>query len=357
MMLLCPTRLPAARVLVAALAIAALAATLAHAGAREEAFLARLAAHVRQLEGVDPQARQIVDEALADTADDVDAESLRIEVLTLLSEPFREAMDAYDGDDYAAAIEALAPLENDADPFLRAAARAYTARSLVQLARLVEAEARITTMLDEGEEALSYGLDEIELRYMLAYCLVQNLKHEQAETALETFLREYPDAPPRLAVTARQMLAELRRRVPESMGEVADLMNFSATRLSAADASPPVREAQDKVVALLDQLIEQAEEAEQQAQQMADAQQQNRDQQQQQQQQQNPHQPAPQSTTPQGDPNAGARRTGRRATPGEAWGALPEAQREQILQVLRERFPGRYRALVEQYYQSLAEEP
>ena len=38
------------------------------------------------------------------------------------------------------------------------------------------------------------------------------------------------------------------------------------------------------------------------------------------------------------------------------WGQLPPAQRERILDSLRDRFPSRYRQLVEQYYRSLAEE-
>jgi hypothetical protein len=50
-------------------------------------------------------------------------------------------------------------------------------------------------------------------------------------------------------------------------------------------------------------------------------------------------------------------RPGRVVTPGEAWGSMPDAEREKILQVLRDSFPGRYRALVEQYYKTLAEQP
>ena len=38
------------------------------------------------------------------------------------------------------------------------------------------------------------------------------------------------------------------------------------------------------------------------------------------------------------------------------WGKLPDAERDKILQSLRDRFPSRYRELVEQYYRALAED-
>jgi hypothetical protein len=43
--------------------------------------------------------------------------------------------------------------------------------------------------------------------------------------------------------------------------------------------------------------------------------------------------------------------------PGEVWGQMQPEQRERVLQALKSSFPDRYRQLVEQYYQELAEEP
>ena len=53
----------------------------------------------------------------------------------------------------------------------------------------------------------------------------------------------------------------------------------------------------------------------------------------------------------------GSMRAARRANPGEMWGSMPPAERERILQALRESFPSRYRQLVEQYYEELAKKP
>ena len=70
-----------------------------------------------------------------------------------------------------------------------------------------------------------------------------------------------------------------------------------------------------------------------------------------------PATPMSQSQLPGGSPQDDSSRPGRRANPGDTWGAMPPAERERILQALRESFPARYRRLVEQYYEQLAKQP
>ena len=120
------------------------------------------------------------------------------------------------------------------------------------------------------------------------------------------------------------------------------LMSYSAARLTVADATQRVRLAQDEAVALLDKLVEEAQEREKARTARASG--------------------AGQDKRP-GAPRAiGGRSRGgadRRITPGardpsQMWGQLPPARA--ILDSLRDRFPSRYRQLVEQYYRSLAEE-
>ena len=64
----------------------------------------------------------------------------------------------------------------------------------------------------------------------------------------------------------------------------------------------------------------------------------------------------PDSRLPADQYRDGLKRPGRQANPGDAWGAMPDAERAEILQVIQDSFPGRYRTLVEQYYRALAEE-
>lgn len=47
---------------------------------------------------------------------------------------------------------------------------------------------------------------------------------------------------------------------------------------------------------------------------------------------------------------------GKRKATTDKWGELPEREREEALQFLRERFPARYKELIERYYRALAEE-
>jgi hypothetical protein len=325
------------------------------AAVRNDPLFARLGVHVGAAEVPDEAARRVLRDALAERDASSDDEALLIEVLALMSPPFHAALDAFESEDYAAGVTAFDALSEDSDPFVRQNARAYAAKARVHLHRLIEAQERIEALLADVQTLAMYSLDEAELVYMLGYCQVQNLDHAAAQATLENFLRDYPDAAPRFVITARQMLAELARRIPESIGEVADLMSFSELRLAARDPGERTRAAQERAIELLEGLIEEVENQEQQAQ-SSNSQQSQRNRQQSQPQPQ-PQDPADQSQLSRGEPQDGAKQAGRVINPGDAWGAMPAAEREKILQVLRDRFPGRYRALVEQYYESLAEQP
>lgn len=342
-----------------AVALCGLLTRTERAMADEHAFFERLKTHVGTLESVDEKAQSIIAEAVASLDDeeaDIDHESLLIEVLVLISPEFRTALDRYDEDGATPEnVASMKKLVDADDPYVKHNAELFVVRQLVELQQLVEAEERLAGMLKDVESFNAHAYGEADLHYMLGYCQLHNLKHDEAKRTLEDFLVQFPDASPRFVVTAKQMLAELARRVPESIGEVADLMSFSQKRLAAADTSERLQEAQQRVIELLDTLIEETEKQEQQQQSSSDP---SQSQPQNKPQQNDPSQAPPQdSQSPTGGPQLRGKKAGRRVTPGDAWGAMPDADREKILQVLRERFPGRYRALVEQYYESLAEEP
>lgn len=325
------------------------------------AFFDRFSEHVQKSDSIDDKARKLIAGAI-DEVGDADPEIVLVEALVVMSPPFLKAMDHYDEEEYVAAIEALRPLTDADDPYVRLNAEAYMVRSLVAADKLVKAADRIEKIQADRDALAAHTFAEAEMVYLLGYCQVQSLEFDKGQLTLEQFLADYPDAPQRYVVTARQMLAELARRIPESIGEVADLMQFSQKRLVNADTGETVQQAQQRVLDLLDDLIEDAQKREQQQQQSSQQQQQQQQQkqnqqQQNQQQQQDPSQPMPDSRTNPNRGNLGEKRPGRVVNPGESWGAMPDAQREKVLQVLRESFPGRYRELVEQYYESLAEQP
>ncbi len=47
---------------------------------------------------------------------------------------------------------------------------------------------------------------------------------------------------------------------------------------------------------------------------------------------------------------------GKTKSTSDRWGEIPDRERDEALQFLRERFPTRYKLLIERYYRALAEE-
>ena len=179
--------------------------------------------------------------------------------------------------------------------------------------------------------------------------MLSDLDYDAAGRALSRFVAEFPDAPQRLKMSAAQMLLELQNRQPERIGDVVDLMGFSGRRLTHGDTGDGVRERQARIVELLDKLITEAEEQEAKSGKGGGGGSSRG--------QQSPQQPMPDSRLPGGEAKEGSLRESRRANPADQWGAMPPAERERVLQALRESFPSRYRQLVEQYYEELAKKP
>lgn len=69
-----------------------------------------------------------------------------------------------------------------------------------------------------------------------------------------------------------------------------------------------------------------------------------------------PRQTSDRPTGGQGSENLSDNGTDDRDNSEGRWGDMKDAEREQAIQYLREKFPGRYRDLIERYYRALAEE-
>jgi len=282
-----------------------------------------------------------------------DASEFLTQALAVMSPKFREGLDAYDADEYERCAKVMGELRSDAEPFVATHAAMYEVKSLVALEQLVEAGERIRQLTgDGGARVAAYSYFAPEAAFLTGFCLLADLQYDAAGEGLARFLAEYPDAPPRLAIAARQMLLELNNREPERMSEVADLMDYSGRRLKSADGGEVVQTRQQRIVQLLDQLIKEEEEKEKNScnnpsggaggKPQAGR---------------SPAKPMQQSRLPGGTPQDESLRASRRANPGEMWGAMPPGERDRILQALRESFPSRYRQLVEQYYEELAKKP
>ncbi len=289
-----------------------------------------------------------------DKCKDCDGNEFLTQGLALLSSKFRRALEAYDADRYERCAAICSELRLDANPFVATHGAVYEIKSLVATNRLLEAGERIEQLI--GAEAggtsrlTAYSYFAPEMTFLRGFCLLADLQYREAEEALRHFLEDYPAASQRLVVAAEQMRAELLNRQPGQIGEVVDLMHYSGRRLTQTDTGETVRQRQSRIIEILDRMIDEAEEQESSSSSSSSGGSGGSG-------KQSPSQPMPDSYLPGGSPGEGSLQARRRANPGEAWGAMPPAERERILQALRDNFPSRYRQLVEQYYEQLAKKP
>jgi tetratricopeptide (TPR) repeat protein len=243
-------------------------------------------------------------------------------------------------------------LKSGRNPFVATNAAAYQIKALVASERLADASQHIEELVSRQAGAVTeYTYFAPEIAFLRGYCLLADLQYDRAAKVLRRFLDAYPDASERLVLTAVQMLAELEHRQPGRIGEAVDLMTFAGRRLTHRDSGEVVQVRQERIIEILDRLIKEAEDQESSSSGGGSGSSGGRSG------SQAPSNPMQQSILPKGEAEKGSLRESRRANPGEAWGAMPPAQRERILQALRDSFPRRYRQLVEQYYEQLGKKP
>jgi tetratricopeptide (TPR) repeat protein len=163
-----------------------------------------------------------------------------------------------------------------------------------------------------------------------------------ARSTCERLLAEHQeDRHGALLRQARALLETLREQVTGPLGEVASRMRSSEDRLRDHDCGERTQAVQRSIIELLDELIEQAEQNESSSSSSSSSQ------------QQQSSSPASQSQTRGGSEGPLGLGGDPAELEREAWGNLPDREREDILQQLQERFPARYRDLLEQYYRSI----
>ncbi|MBI1825052.1 MAG: hypothetical protein HY287_11490 [Planctomycetes bacterium] len=323
--------------------------------ARADGPADRFVASIDARADVPAAAKQMIHEKW-DKCQDCDPEEFLTQGLAVFSRDFRDGLDAYDADDNAKCVEAMRKAVSDADPFVSVNAASYEIKALVAMDQTIEALERIEKLQSDGDSRLAaHSFFAPEMAFLRGFCLLTDLRYDDAENALKTFMEKFGDAPARLSLPAKQMLLELENRDPGKLNDVVDLMGYSGRRLKNADGGEVVQTRQKKIVDLLEDMIKQAEEQEKKSQcdksggaGSGGSQSQGG---------QSPSSPMQKSMLPGGGASEGELRAVRRANPGEAWGAVAPGERERILQAIRESFPSRYRQLVEQYYEELAKKP
>ncbi|MGD8451671.1 MAG: hypothetical protein PVJ57_07615 [Phycisphaerae bacterium] len=310
------------------------------------------AAFRRHLQSLGPQhaiAVEIV-ESSWETYEQESPTSLVPDALGVLYPAYREALAAFDAGDAARAASLMEPLRRHEDPYVAANAEYFHARALVEQGLSEEAERDLAELVADDDTLREHTPYAAHALFLRAHCQAANLHWADAEATLQALTAVFPDAAEPVLLGARQLRIEIERRREGTLDDVADVMGYSAARLGVGDATERVQEQQENVVALLDRLIDEAQQREQQQQQSTGRRDSG-------QQPEAPRAGAEQSELPGAEAGQiGEQHAAPRVDPGEMWGRLPPAERERILQGLRQRYPSRYRQLVEQYYRSLAEE-
>jgi len=221
------------------------------------------------------------------------------------------------------------------DPYLAAYVRLFLGQALMDLSRAQDARDILAPLAEEDRIPHTP-----EALLELARAAEKEGLGATAEQAYSRILEEHPDAPAPILSAARAGLNRAQEAVAGPLGEVAGLMKDSEDLLRAEQSGEPTQQTQEEIVSLLDELIRKAEEQESGGGSASSASQSSS--------------PAQSSALPGGSaPGEVPPGPGEGASPADAWGNLPDRQREEILQVLRERFPARYRELLEQYYRDL----
>jgi len=266
------------------------------------------------------------------------------QALVILDPDYRKANALLLGERYAAASELFAQLAKRDEEYVKAYATFRYGLSEMNREHFENAAEAFTAVLNEYRYA---GCD-IESAFYLAVCHGQMRDKEKAIVAAQRFLDDYPDAPERYRNAMEQMKNELVQEWESPLYDLAGRMNGVAREIKGGDTGEKPQGEQKEIVSILDELIKKAEEQEGQGNNGGGGggpPQGNRQ----------SSSPANQSALPGGGARVGDLRPKPQRKAGEQWGLMRDKEREEVLQALKEKFPDRYRELLEQYNKALAE--
>jgi hypothetical protein len=297
-------------------------------------------------ERLDEKARDELRKKVADAEDPLEA------AIRLLRPAYGAAMDVLETDGEEKAMPLLAEIvAKPPDRKTRAYAAYRGAEAMLLLERVDEAEP-VLAALSRDTDLFGTPAGR-SVAFLHAFARARQGHKLEAYRMFHDFLLGYPDAPERYRALARQIVRELESEYLSPLLDLSGRMKDIARLLDRVRTGEPTQEKQKEVVAILQKLIELAQQMEKSkgggggggsgraAGRSASNQSRN---------------PMQDSMLPTGPTSIGKLRRVSRGDPGEVWGELKDKDREEALQFLKERFPGRYHELLKEYYKRLSEE-
>ena len=317
--------------------------------ANDQGVLQALADHVEQLDDLNAEARSAAKQILADQS--LDPIDRLTGTLGRLYPDYATAISVSDLGDVQDAVDQLMPLADQADQFLAADASFYLARTLMNDERF-ESSLPLLERLTNDLSAVSLHRDVVS--YYMGIAQAGLLKNTAAKNSLTGFLEDYPEAPERLRVSAWRKLQELEAIEAGKLDDVYQRMDFSRRRLEHIETDEATQEQQDKIVKLLNQMIQQEEKKEATSSSKSKSKNQQKNQQQPQAQNKPQSGKPSKSSTPGSSSNANGKVVDKSYddSPASPWSRLRDRSRDPANTAVKDKLPARYRAIVEKYYEA-----
>jgi len=278
------------------------------------------------------------------------------ETLRLINPEFKDALASLGQEDFATATHKLLPLVKSDDAWLAAEASYFLSRSYILEERFEEALPLLEDLRGKFAAKTVRGGESL---FLTGIAEGQLLKRDQAVAALTEFIEKYPDAPERMRVGAFRQLEILKLVEEGTLSDVQLRMEFSRRRLALQDPGENTQEQQNKIIDVLAKLIKEAEERECNCKGSGKGQGQKKSQ----------GKPGEGESKGEGEGKQGGQQGGgskgidsdtaqrlHRGGPTSPWSKLRDKERDPVFNALKEKFPGRYQELIEQYYKSFENE-
>ena len=317
----------------------------------DQAILDSFMAHIDQLESVADrrdEIKQSITELGGSAADAI------TEGLILIYPQYIAAVEASDDDEMADAIKLLTPMTDSDDSFLAADATFLLSRTYMNHERYEDAIVQLERLAgDLGK----YSAHQGPARYFLGLAQAGLLQKDEAFQSFIKFLKENPDAPERMRVSAWRQAQNIEKIEDGKLEDIYRRMDFSRRRLQQQKTDQSTQDQQNKIVMMLNKLIKEAEKKEASSSPSNTKKPQDKKPKPSQQAGKKPKAPKPSPSKSDqnkngGQPNGTAVLKNYDDSPASPWSRLRDRSRDPANNAVKEKLPARYRDIVERYMEA-----
>lgn len=215
---------------------------------------------VQKSDKIDDETRQkVIDVVASMRTDEYDRYVAISEGLCVIYPEYAKTLEAMGEEDYAAAMAKLTEYSKSDDPYLAADASFYLARSYMLDEKYEDAMPHLKEVTAKFMDKTVQGGNALYLRGISESYLLQRA---DAIKTLTKYVDEVKDAPERMKIGAWRQLEALKSYKEGDLFDVYERMDFSRRHLDLEKSGDRTQEEQEKIVAMLDKLIKQAEQQE-----------------------------------------------------------------------------------------------